>query len=123
MWYGAMAALRQMVQSFVGDRALGVKVVYRRVTGMSFEAESQTISPTYLTTSVRAIIGQLSNKDRGSAQTSLGEATRKFTIAQGDLGGKPRPGDLIEVGSDTYRVGTTLEDRVGARYRIEAERL
>ncbi len=123
MWYGAAAALRRMVQGFTGDRGLGVTVVYRRVTGMSYSAESQTVYPAYATTSVRAIVGQLTDKGRGSGQASLGEVTRRFTVARDDLGSRPRPGDLIEVGPDTYRVGATIEDGIGARYRIEAELL
>ena len=123
MWQGAMAALRRAVRSFTQDRGLGTEVVYRRIVGMGFDAQSQEVTPTYVDTSVRAIAGQLTKKSGGSAETSLGETTRAFILAQQDLESDPLPGDLIVLGADTYRVRTIVQDLVGARHRIEAELL
>ncbi len=122
MWQGAISVLRQMVRGFADDRGLGVEVVYKRITGTSFNAQTQTVTPAYAVTAIRAITGQKSTLDGNPAPDSLGKASRMFSIVREDLDGRPRPGDLIEIGADRYRVGKIVEDTAGVRYRIEAER-
>ena len=123
MWQGAMTALRQLAQGFIQDRSLGREIVYRRATGVSYDAASQMFTPTYSDTAIRAIAGQLTNKPKGEAPGSMGKTFRIFTLIQGDLTGEPKPGDLITLDSSSYRVGTVRKDSAGARYRIEAELL
>ncbi len=122
MWQGGITALRRMVKGFSADRGLGVDIVYKRVVGMEYDAASQAAAPTYSATALRAIPGQITNIDGESDRISLGKVAREFTIAGEDLADAPRPGDLIECGTATYRVWKIARDGAGIRYRIEALR-
>ena len=122
MWQGVKTALRRTAKGFARDQGLGQEVVYKRVTGVAYDAASQTAIPAYAETILRSIVGRITNVSGESERAALGKAVRVFSILGQDLAEEPRPGDLIEVGAESYRVWKIETDSAGIRYRIEALR-
>lgn len=122
MWQGVRTALGNAVRGFARDRGLGREIVYKRVLGVEYDPVAQTSTSTYSETQLRAIVGRITNNVGKDGRAALGKALRTFGIPCQDLSGEPRPGDLIELGTETYRVIKAETDSAGIRFKIEALR-
>ncbi len=116
MWAPAGRVLKAVVRALVRDRGLGQAITYHRVLSLEFDPASQTTTPSYETTSLRAIIGPQSCQGFGPGKKSL-----RFVVAQSDFSVSPKPGDRLEWAGMEFRVKTVEADRAEAIYKLEVE--